>query len=283
MTILIKGVRRMQCIKKYKGSIAFILGIFFFWIFRGIMQLLRLLDMDVTSWRFTSSVQRLVFGVFQLWIFVKLFDKKNWKNIINTQGLRKGLLASLGMILFTVYYITTYFTFGFGGFEGLTMPLLCAIILQQITTGFWEGLTFRAFFLEGIMIKIGDRWYGRLVAAFISATIFGMAHLIGISSLEQAIYRFITTGVIGLVFAAIYIYSKNILWSMIIHAIYDIPANLISYVTYSQQHPIKVFLSQEYIFYGCYPLIGIVAIIFIVVASPWEEKKANTEHITIDV
>lgn len=272
----------MKGIRNHKGIIGFILGLFFFWVFFGIMQLLRLIDMDVAIWRFTSSIQRLIFGVLQLWIFVKLFDKKNWKNVINTHGLRKGLLASLGMILFTVYYITTYFTFGFGGFEGLTMPLLCAIILQQITTGFWEGLTFRAFFLEGIMIKIGDRWYGRLVAAFTSATLFGMAHLIGIPSLEQAINRFIVTGSIGLVFAAIYIYSKNILWSMIIHAIYDIPSNLISYVTYSEQHPIKVFLDQEHIFYGSLALIGILAIIFIIIAKPWEEQKTNSGQIAIE-
>lgn len=273
----------MQCIKQYKGSIGFILGLFFFGIFFGIVQLLRLIDMDVTAWRFTSSIQRLVFGVLELWIFVKLFDKKNWKNVINTQGLRKGLLASLGMILFTVYYTVTYFTFGFAGFEGLTVLLLGAIILQQIATGFWEELTFRAFLLEGMLIKLGHRWYGRLVAAFTSAVIFGVGHTIGSSSLEQAIHRFIVTGSIGLVFAAIYIYSKNILWSMIIHAIYDIPANLISYVTYSEQHPIKVFLDQEYIFYGSLTLVGIVAIIFIVIATPWEEKKANSGQIAIEV
>lgn len=263
-------------IKKHKSISSIVLGLLFIAVFIMLVEVLRLVDMDATSWRFISGLQRLIFGIIQVCLFVWLFNKKSWHEVINAKGFGKGMLAGCGVILFTIYYIP-YLIFGAIGFEGLTPLLFIGIIFQQITTGLWEEIAFRGFLIDGIMIKIGRKWYGRLIAAIFSVCIFGSLHMMGTNSFSQALDRFVTTGIMGLAFAAIYIYSHNLMAAMVLHAIFDIPANLINYVADFTSHPIKVFLDN--IFYPLYLILAILSIVFIVIAKPWEEKReTDSEH-----
>ena len=96
---------------------------------------------------------------------------------------------------------------------------LSRIILQQISTGFYEELNYRFLLLEGI--KYSKNNIGtKLLFVMISSVLFGLLHcLTGWNT-----YTFLQTGAIGFAFAVIFVKSGNILIPMILHFIYDVIA-----------------------------------------------------------
>jgi len=225
---------------------------------------------DGPIWFGVSSLQRILFGIAAVMIYLKCFDKTNWKEVINFKGFWRGLLAGSGMILATLY-LTAYIAVGTSYFIGLTMPLIISQFLcQQITTGFYEEIVYRGFIVEGYFYQRKQNILARLGYASISFVIFGLAHAIYCTSFDQGVYRFITTGIIGFAFAAIYLYSHNLLVPMILHTVYDIPANLMSYVEWNNA-PGKLALDSVY--GGMLPVVFIIALVFLVMPS---KKKLST-------
>lgn len=217
-----------------------------------------------TVWFISNSLQRFIFGLIELMLFIKFFHKRNWKEVLYFKGYRNSLLAGSGIILFTIYLII-YLISGTAEFIGLTIPIIISqLVCQQISTGFFEEITFRGFVLEGYFYQNRQTVSMRLTYALISFLIFGSAHLTGCNSWPDAVYRVVTTGIIGLAFTAIYLYSHNLLLAMLLHTIFDIPSNLINYVGWSNT-VVKVFLDN--IFYGMYIIVGVVSLIFIIKAS----------------
>ena len=115
---------------------------------------------------------------------------------------------------------------GIKSITGLTVGLFVSqIILQQITTGFYEELNYRFLILEGY-------FYGtktiksKLMYSFISFVLFGAVHVVN----GWDTYTFLRTGVIGHAFAVMYLNTRNILIPMVLHFLYDIAANLTYYM-----------------------------------------------------
>lgn len=246
--------------KKYIGIW---LAILFFILFSVVTNIYRN-KVDGTVWYLSNSLQRLLFGIIELVLFMKCFQKKNLKEVVNFKGYEKSLLAGSGIILFIIYFVI-YYIAGASDIIGLTIPLVISqLVCQQITTGLFEEITFRGFVLEGYFFHEKRKVSTRLIYTLVSFLIFGSAHLKNCNSLSDAVYRFVTTGIIGMTFTAIYLYSHNLLLAMILHTIYDILANLVIYVNWSNT-VVKVFLDN--IFYGMYIIIGVISLIFIIKAS----------------
>lgn len=141
-----------------------------------------------------SSVQRLLFGLAGLILFIILLAFK----------------MAIGIHSFYNTTWTVYFSY-----------LLCL----QLATGFWEELAFRAFLLEGYFQRKHATWKCRLTYACISFFFFGFIHAMDCGSISDAGNTFMVTGILGFVFAAMYLHSHNILAPMLLHFIYDIFAN----------------------------------------------------------
>lgn len=170
-----------------------------------------------------TNNEKFLFGIIELLIFVKLFDKGSWKNVINFTSVKEGILAGNALLIYIILFAVTI-AVGCKSFIDTTFSMIFScLFLQQITTGFWEELTFRAFFIEGYWKKKNQNWRWRLFYASFSFMIFGMIYAIEYTSnIGDGIDVFISTGVMGFVFAAIYLYSHNILVPMLLHFIYDI-------------------------------------------------------------
>ena len=155
---------------------------------------------------FNISIGRILAGLFLLIIFHRCI---NWRMQFS------GLLITLPALLFAVWNIANHF-FSHGDFA----PLSIEIIILGLAPAIFEEIIFRGVFIHNL--KASGK--SDIMALIISAALFGLIHLTNAVS-GEVLQSLIQTGyavVIGLVFGAIYIRSKDLLSLIIAHAAIDI-------------------------------------------------------------
>lgn len=216
-------MKQLLCDKKYNGIFyAIVIASLFVGISLCVMQFLQ-----GVSWFLFSSLLRTVWGVIILLVGKKIYGRTA-KEIISFNGGKAALISGLGFIVYFVYYLADVGS-GIKNIAGLTVGLFFSrVILQQVTTGFYEELNYRFLVLEGY-------FYGKksiknkLIYAFLSFVLFGAVHIIN----GWDTYTFLQTGTIGFAFAVMYIKSRNVLIPMLFHFIYDVFANLTVYMEWN--------------------------------------------------
>lgn len=250
-----------------KKDIGIIFCIVFSIIFIAVSNVLKPY-FDGAYWYSVSSIQRMLFGIIELFVFVKLYKREKWTDVIHFKNFKYGLSASIGMFLFLPFEIITYYIIGAREWLNTTVPIVVSCLLfQQLATGFWEELTFRAFVCEGYYQKNAVTAKNRLVYAFISFMVFGIVHAIECDSLEITIYRFITTGTWGFAFASVYLYTHNILAAMFMHFFTDIFLNIPTFIAEWNDSAALTILDNyiHFVFLGIMILVGIYFL--------WKEPK----------
>lgn len=218
---------------------------------------------DGAYWYVVSSVQRLLFGIVELFVFIKIFKKEKWTEVLHFKNFKNGLVAGFVMFLIILFDIVTYFIIGAKSWINTTVPIVVScLFFQQITTGFWEELTYRAFVIEGYYKTENRTKKTRLIYAFVSFAIFGMLHAIECDSLSMALYRFITTGIWGFTFASIYLYSHNILVAMFMHFITNIFSNATIFVAEWNASTAFIVLN-DYIYFVLLGVMFLIAVIYL--------------------
>lgn len=249
--------------KKYSGTLWAI-------AIAGAFVLLSLWGLQLlkgTAWYVFSSILRLVFGIVILFVIRKLYGTPA-KAVLSIKGSKKALLAGLGFLLFFIYYLIIWFS-GLESVKGLTAGLLVSqILLQQITTGFYEELNYRALILQGYFH--GPQTVKRRVFyAFVSFLLFGALHIID----GWSTYRFLQTGTIGFAFAVMYLKSGNILVPMLLHFVYDVFANLTNYI---QWNGAAVFVTLNANFHIA--LMALFVVSFVLLLADGRKKAGQTRE-----
>lgn len=248
--------------KKVKQNIGVLFSIFFIAIFLILDNMLAP-HFDGAQWYIVSSIERLLFGIVELFVFIALYKKGNWTNVINLKNYKKGILASSGLLILILFYCI-YLLIGAKSFINTTfMIVISCLLFQQITTGFWEEITCRAFLLEGYFAKEERTWKDRLKYALLSFAFFGLVHIIGCDDLAFAIYRFLITGIMGFVYASIYLCSHNILIPMLMHFIYDVFANATIFVAEWNQSTIFT-IWDNYVYFIAMGIMLIISTIHLI-------------------
>ena len=215
------------------------------------------------QWSVISSVVRLLFGIIVLFVFVRVFKKGSWTNVINLINFRSGLQASSGAITLTLF-LFIHLALGVKSYVDTTMFRVVAnLLFVQITTGLFEELLFRATLLEGYFTKEERTWKDRLKYALLSFFVFGLVHMYGCNDFGFAIYRFFITGMMGYVYAAIYLHSRNIVVPMLMHFIYDIPANATNFVAEWNQTTVFI-IWDNYVYFIAIGAMLILSTIYLI-------------------
>ncbi len=252
----------MKTIMKNKRLIGIILAILFLLLLYYTSPLINN-NFDGALGYMMKSVQRILFFAVELIIFVKLFKKDSMRSIVNMNCFKDAVPACSAMFIYVVFDVITYVVIGAKIWLNTTMPIVVScLIFMQLATGLWEELTFRAFVCEGYYQGASATFKRRLLYAGISMVIFGIAHAIECDSLEQAIYRFITTGVWGFAFASVYLYTHNILAAVFIHFVTNIFLNIPIFISDWNDSLLFIIL-DNYVQWVMLAAILIVAVVFL--------------------
>jgi membrane protease YdiL (CAAX protease family) len=176
----------------------------------------------------TSSLGYLIDGMLRIVFFVPavvllgyIIKDNGLKFAFSTKGFGKAMIASIPIFLCLIPLACDFFNIA-----EVLKDLLHAFparIFQQISVGLFEETLFRGLLITAILIKWGDRVKGRIIAMLISASLFGLIHFLNVFSGSGGdLTHVLKTFTMGIMLAAVYIYSKNLLSAMIMHAIYDI-------------------------------------------------------------
>ena len=218
-----------------------------------------------TPWYIFSSALRLVFGLVVLYLLKKLYDK-DAKEVFRFNDPQAAFAASAGFLLFFVYTAAS-FCIGAKAVTGFTAGLLISrVILQQLTTGFYEEILFRALMCEGYRYTKGGTAI-KLGFALFSSVIFGAVHILT----GWDITRFIETGMIGFAFAVVYLQTDNIILPMILHFVYDVIINFGNYIEWRETEIFSVMLSWRT---AAYAVMFVVSLIILI----RKEKTENTPY-----
>lgn len=158
--------------KKYSGILwAIIVGGIFTGISLGMRQVL-----SGNSWYLFNSILRLLFGFIILFVAKKIYGR-TVKDVLSINGSKTALIAGSAFLFYFVYYVIAV-CLGIKSITGLTIGLLISrLILQQISTGFYEELNYRVLILEGYFYGT-QNIKNKLLYAFLSFVFFGAVHIV---------------------------------------------------------------------------------------------------------
>lgn len=83
-----------------------------------------------------KSIQRILFFVAELIIFVKLYKKSSIRSILNMNSFKDAVPACSAMLLYVVFDVITYTAIGAKNWLNTTMPIVAScLIFMQLATG----------------------------------------------------------------------------------------------------------------------------------------------------
>ena len=262
-----RGINMLEKIfwnKKYSG---FIWHLLLAGVFIGLSFLGRHFTEGVT-WFLISSFLRLVFGIAILFTASKLYGRKP-SDILSFKGSGKALVYGAGLTLFFLYVVIQVIA-GFGVIVGLTTGIFISrVILQQVTTGFFEEINYRFLMLEGLKHTKNNIWL-RLAYIFATSVLFGLSHCIP----SWDTYKFLMTSAMGIGFAVMLVLSDNIVIPMLIHFLYDFAVHISSFIEWNL-NPVFVFMGTA--FEVALIIMVVISLVMLVFWSRRGPEKANQE------
>ena len=180
--------------------------------------------MDSISMIAISSVAQLVLGISVLLISRHTCVAKGWFRVKGTvNGLLMGWLAILyavGMSLITTINMPP---------EYWIVPKpwpLFVLVAVAFTTGLFEEVLVRGLVLNVLLNKMSDTRKSIIKACWVSSMLFGVLHLFNLTTgagVIETVGQVIYATFVGVFLAAIYIRTKSLWPSIILHAVIDLP------------------------------------------------------------
>jgi uncharacterized protein len=172
-----------------------------------------------------ADVRNLVKGIFvsililgSYWFFYSKYENRIIAEL-STKGLWKKLLVGIltGSGLQSLTMLVIYF---YGGFKIIAINPVSTLIIP-FTVAFTIAII-EEILLRGIVFRITEEKWGSKIALIISGVIFGGVHLI---NPHVTIISFLCITVVGVLFAAAYMYYRNLWMPIAIHFAWNFTQN----------------------------------------------------------
>ncbi len=168
-----------------------------------------------------DSISRILGGI----IFMIILISLGYKTIFN---FKSPFLISLIIIIPSLIISINNFPIiaFFDGRAVLTEPLytIYIYIIECLTIGFFEEIIFRGLILAVLLQKLPQTQKGIFLAIIFSSALFGISHIVNIfagssvgDTFQQVGYSFL----MGIMWAIVFLKTKNIWLSMFLHATYN--------------------------------------------------------------
>jgi len=142
------------------------------------------------------------------------------------EGIGKGILFGWLFIIVGVYnFMLSSVNFVKSSISFPSIEKIVFYTLIMFCIGIFEEVLFRGIILNNMLNKWGDNKTGIIKSVVLSSLIFGLGHFVNLVVFPALIIRTISqivyTSLHGILYAGIYLRSKNIWAVIILHAVFD--------------------------------------------------------------
>jgi len=178
-------------------------------------------DNQLANEMFTNSISRFIGGV----VFVIILCSLGYKALFKFNGsLVKSLMIVLPGLLIAVnnFPIIAYLDMR----AAVTEPTytIYLFIIECISIGFFEEVVFRGIILIFLLQRFSSTKKGIYKAMILSSALFGLIHLVNIFSganIGNTILQIGYSFLMGMMWAVVYLKTRNIWYSVLLHATYN--------------------------------------------------------------
>ena len=183
----------------------------------------------------------------------KIVQENGFKFSFSAKGFKKGMFAHL-FFLFALFlhlplaFITTEINTEF-------VPMIPPIIFFDLAVGVFEEVLMRGIFMTAMLVRFGETGKGRIFCVLLNGLVFGILHFF-----DGGFVSVLLTGLLGIGFAAAYVYSKNLLSCMVVHALWNIALKISGglIVDIDNAALLEALRAVGIVLYGAIPLFAIV-------------------------
>ena len=192
-----------------------------------------------------SSVNNLVAFVVLIIIAKKigLFDDIPW----NVKGVFKGLLLGIPVLLFCLVQLSGILEATYDYSIVINVFGVVAALIYCVAIALWEEFLCRGVILTNMLKKWGNSKNGIIKSVILSAFIFGAAHVItGFGGdWTNTTIQIVYASFMGLLFGVIYIETKSLASTIVLHFILNLTAYTMPYVmpNFQSMNPLTFILS----------------------------------------
>lgn len=163
-------------------------------------------------------------------VFILLIWKLKWLEFsgLTSFGNKKGWLITLGMLV----YLIPLEIYAFTGGLGIQLPnaeLSTAIVIRFFTGSVVEEIMFRSLVLVAMIIAWGASKKGVYQSIVLSSVLFGLMHMLNITSnpLKITLFQSFVVMLPAILYATMVVISKSIWPSIVIHCLTNVSVNII--------------------------------------------------------
>ena len=186
-----------------------------------------------TSGFLIGGTVRIVFAVPAIILLGFIIKDSGFKFTFSTRGLAKSMFAGIPLLIYILTLVISFFNISRINTDFI--PSIPANIFQQITVGVFEESLFRGLLMTALIIKFCDKTKGRFLTVYLCGLLFGLLHFVnaftsgsGYGNVSTALVTALGLVLPGIAFSVVYLYSKNLLGCIILHALYDIVSSMYS-------------------------------------------------------
>ena len=256
-------------------ALDFIIMAFFILIFEKIFKFIVPSLGDVVINSITTIIVAIVF----LLIYMRYMRDK-LQNLISTKNLKFALILIIPSVITLIFNLVSNVVEGHLVFNYI-------VIIAGIAPGFIEELVFRGFIISNLMRLRKNKNLSIYLIVALSAIPFGLIHIVNIvvgANVSYSILQSFFAICLGIILAAVYLRTGNLIGSIIIHSLIDI-AGLANSDLFSTK--IAGLISQapssfEYIFTISISIFLLILGLYYIRKEKWDDIDKVWEDIVIE-